>query len=49
LILQAGAMGEGGEIFILEMGTPVRIADMARDMIRLSGKVPDPEVWPELT
>ncbi|NCD21411.1 MAG: polysaccharide biosynthesis protein [Spartobacteria bacterium] len=44
LILQAGAMGTGGEIFILEMGTPVRIADMARDMIRLSGKVPDQDV-----
>jgi FlaA1/EpsC-like NDP-sugar epimerase len=44
LILQAGAMGEGGEIFILEMGTPVRIADMARDMIRLSGKVPDLDI-----
>ena len=44
LILQAGAMGEGGEIFILEMGTPVKIADMARDMIRLSGKVPDQDV-----
>ena len=44
LILQAGAMGEGGEIFILEMGTPVRIADMARDMIRLSGKVPDQDI-----
>lgn len=44
LILQAGAMGAGGEIFILEMGTPVRIADMARDMIRLSGKIPDQDI-----
>ncbi|MDD2239430.1 MAG: nucleoside-diphosphate sugar epimerase/dehydratase [Kiritimatiellae bacterium] len=44
LILQAGAMGEGGEIFILEMGTPVKIADMARDMIRLSGKVPEQDI-----
>ena len=44
LILQAGAMGEGGEIFILEMGIPVKIADMARDMIRLSGKVPEQDI-----
>lgn len=44
LILQAGAMGQGGEIFILEMGTPIKIADMARDMIRLSGKVPDQDI-----
>ena len=44
LILQAGAMGEGGEIFILEMGTPIKIADMARDMIRLSGKVPEQDI-----
>ncbi|HOT83800.1 MAG TPA: polysaccharide biosynthesis protein, partial [Candidatus Defluviicoccus seviourii] len=41
LILQAGAMGEGGEIFLLKMGKPVRIADMARDLIRLSGREPD--------
>jgi len=41
LILQAGAMGEGGEIFILKMGKPVRIADMARDLIRLSGREPN--------
>ena len=40
LILQAGAMGKGGEIFILDMGRPVRIQDMARDLIRLSGLEP---------
>ena len=44
LVLQAAAMGEGGEIFILKMGTPVKIADMARDLIRLSGKEPDIDV-----
>jgi FlaA1/EpsC-like NDP-sugar epimerase len=44
LILQAGAMGSGGEIFILDMGTPVRILDMARDLIRLSGFEPDVDI-----
>jgi FlaA1/EpsC-like NDP-sugar epimerase len=37
LVLQAGLMGQGGEIFVLDMGEPIRIIDLARDMIRLSG------------
>jgi FlaA1/EpsC-like NDP-sugar epimerase len=44
LMLQAGALGAGGEIFFLEMGTPVRIAEMARDLIKLSGKRPDIDI-----
>ena len=44
LILQAGAMGEGGEVFILDMGTPVKIVDMARDLIRLSGFEPEVDI-----
>jgi FlaA1/EpsC-like NDP-sugar epimerase len=44
LVLQAGALGAGGELFILNMGTAVRIADMARDLIRFSGKEPDVDI-----
>lgn len=36
LVIQAGLLGDGGEVFVLDMGVPVRIADLARDMIRLS-------------
>lgn len=44
LILQAGAMGDGGEIFVLDMGEPVRIDDMARQMVTLSGSQPDEDI-----
>jgi FlaA1/EpsC-like NDP-sugar epimerase len=44
LILQAGAMGKGGEIFLLDMGTSIKIDDMARDLIRLSGFEPEVDI-----
>jgi FlaA1/EpsC-like NDP-sugar epimerase len=44
LVLQAGSMGEGGEIFILDMGEPIKIVDLARDLIMLSGLRPDVDV-----
>lgn len=44
LILQAGAFAEGGEVFILDMGKPVRIDNMARQLIRLSGLEPDVDI-----
>ena len=47
LVIQAGAMAEGGEVFVLEMGTPVKIDDLARTMIRLSGLEVRDEANPE--
>ncbi len=44
LVMQAGAMGEGGEIFILDMGEPVKIVNLARDLITLSGLRPDEDI-----
>jgi FlaA1/EpsC-like NDP-sugar epimerase len=44
LVMQAGAMGRGGEIFVLDMGEPVRIVDLARDLVRLSGLEPEQDI-----
>lgn len=49
LVLQAGAYAKGGEIFILDMGKPVKIADMARNLIKLSGYEPDVDIEIEYT
>jgi FlaA1/EpsC-like NDP-sugar epimerase len=49
LVLQAGAMGQGGEIFILDMGEPVKIVDLAKDLITLSGFRPDEDIAIEFT
>ena len=44
LVIQAGAMAQGGEVFLLDMGHPVKIAELARQMIELSGFVPERDV-----
>lgn len=44
LVLEAGTMGKGGEIFVFDMGSPVKIVDLAKKMIRLSGKVPERDI-----
>lgn len=44
LVIQASSMGKGGEVFVLDMGKPVRIIDLARDLIRLSGFEPDVDI-----
>ena len=49
LVLQAGAYAKGGEIFVLDMGEPVRIDDLARNMIRLAGFEPDVDIMVEYT
>jgi FlaA1/EpsC-like NDP-sugar epimerase len=44
LILQASAMGKGGEIFVLDMGKPIKISYLAEQMVRLSGKIPEQDI-----
>ncbi|MGQ9623568.1 MAG: polysaccharide biosynthesis protein [Candidatus Caldatribacteriaceae bacterium] len=44
LVLQAAAMGKGGEVFVLDMGKPIRIVDLAKELIRLHGLEPDKDI-----
>jgi FlaA1/EpsC-like NDP-sugar epimerase len=49
LVLQASAIGEGGQIYVLDMGQPVKIVDLARNMIELAGLKPDQDIKIEFT
>src|SRR5690625_318179 len=49
LVLEAGAMARGGEIFVFDMGSPVKILDLAYQMIRLSGRIPEKDIQIEFT
>lgn len=49
LVIQAGALGKGGEIYVLDMGEPIKIVDLARDMIILSGLKPERDIKIEFT
>ena len=44
LVMQAGAIGQGGEVFVLDMGNPIKIVDLAKELIRLSGHEPDKDI-----
>jgi FlaA1/EpsC-like NDP-sugar epimerase len=49
LVLQSAAQGEGGEIFVLDMGKPIKIVDLARQLIELSGLRPDEDIEIQFT
>jgi FlaA1/EpsC-like NDP-sugar epimerase len=49
LVIQAGALAQGGEVFLLDMGEPVKIYDLATQMIRLSGLIPGDDIAIEIT
>ena len=49
LVIEAGSLGVGGEVFVLEMGKPVKITDLAKNMIKLSGHVPGKDIKIEFT
>ena len=49
LVLQASVMGKGAETFVLDMGEPIRIVDLARNMIRLAGLIPDQDIKIQIT
>jgi len=49
LVLEAGSMGQGGEIFIFDMGSPVKIVNLAKKMIRLAGYIPEVDIKIEFT
>jgi FlaA1/EpsC-like NDP-sugar epimerase len=49
LVIQAGSMGKDGEVFVLDMGNPVKILDMARELIQLSGLTPEKDIEIEFT
>ena len=49
LVLEAGAMGKGGEIFVFDMGSPIKIIDLAHHMIRLTGLIPNEDIKIEFT
>ena len=49
LVIRAALMGKGGEIFVLDMGEPIKIVDLAKELVRLSGLDPEKEIQIQFT